>query len=342
LEKLGLDESQVTKFQTGGPDGDLGSNEIKISRDKTIGIVDGGGVLFDPLGLDREEITKLANARALTRGFNMAKLSKEGFYVDIEDREKVLPNGEVISNGLFFRNNFHLLKMSSADMFVPCGGRPEAVNANNVESMFDERGNPRYKVIVEGANLFFTQEARLELEKRGVIIFKDAAANKGGVTSSSLEVLSALALSDDQFHNWMQVHDEKETPEFYREYVKEVQEIIERNARMEFDCIWKEHERTSIARCIISDTLSGRINDLNSSLRKSSLWDNVTLRKKVVANACPRILVSKLGIDTLLSRVPEAYLQAMFGAHLASTFIYKYGLHTPEFAFFDFMDKYLK
>jgi len=37
--KLNLDESQVTKFQTGGPDGDLGSNEIKISKDKTIGIL---------------------------------------------------------------------------------------------------------------------------------------------------------------------------------------------------------------------------------------------------------------------------------------------------------------
>lgn len=34
LEKLGLDESNVTKFQTGGPDGDLGSNEILISKDK--------------------------------------------------------------------------------------------------------------------------------------------------------------------------------------------------------------------------------------------------------------------------------------------------------------------
>jgi len=39
--------------QTGGPDGDLGSNEILVSADKTIGIVDGGGVLYDPDGLSR-------------------------------------------------------------------------------------------------------------------------------------------------------------------------------------------------------------------------------------------------------------------------------------------------
>src|SRR5690606_18274505 len=31
-EKLGLDETKVTKVQTGGPDGDLGSNEIMISK----------------------------------------------------------------------------------------------------------------------------------------------------------------------------------------------------------------------------------------------------------------------------------------------------------------------
>ena len=47
--------------------------------------------------------------------------------------------------------------------------------------------------------MFFTQEARLRLEKAGLIIFKDASANKGGVTSSSMEVLAALAFTDEEF-----------------------------------------------------------------------------------------------------------------------------------------------
>lgn len=34
--QLGLKEEEVTKVQTGGPDGDLGSNEILLSKDKTI------------------------------------------------------------------------------------------------------------------------------------------------------------------------------------------------------------------------------------------------------------------------------------------------------------------
>ena len=53
---------------------------------------------------------------------------------------------------------------------------------SNVSTLIDkETKRPRFKVIVEGANLFFTQEARLFLEKHGVIIFKDASANKGGI-----------------------------------------------------------------------------------------------------------------------------------------------------------------
>lgn len=51
LEKLGIKEEDITKFQTGGPDGDLGSNEILISKDKTTAIVDGSGSIYDPQGL---------------------------------------------------------------------------------------------------------------------------------------------------------------------------------------------------------------------------------------------------------------------------------------------------
>ena len=37
------------------------------------------------------------------------------------------------------------------------------------------------------------------LEDSGIILFKDASTNKGGVTSSSLEVLACLAMEDKQF-----------------------------------------------------------------------------------------------------------------------------------------------
>lgn len=60
--------------------------------------------------------------------------------------------------------------------------------------MFKKDGTPRFKYIVEGANLFCSDGARLifnfrkKLEDAGIILFKDASTNKGGVTSSSYEV----------------------------------------------------------------------------------------------------------------------------------------------------------
>ncbi len=41
---------------------------------------------------------------------------------------------------------------------------------------------------MEGANLFISEGARKKLADSGVILFKDASTNKGGVTSSSYEV----------------------------------------------------------------------------------------------------------------------------------------------------------
>ena len=60
-----------------------------------------------------------------------------------------------------------------------CFASPEAVNISNVASLIDHEGKPHFKYIVEGANLFLTQQARLFLEKRKVVLFKDSSANKG-------------------------------------------------------------------------------------------------------------------------------------------------------------------
>ena len=343
LEKQGLDESSITKFQTGGPDGDLGSNEIKISKDKTVGIVDGSGVLFDPEGIDRDEITRLAVNRQMTNHFDTSKLSKLGYYIGINETDRVLPDGSEIESGLIFRNTFHLKGkyLFGTDLFVPCGGRPAAVNASNVRYLWDEKTNsPMFKYIVEGANLFFTQEARLQLEKWGVILFKDASANKGGVTSSSLEVLAALSLNDEEFEEHMQVKDEI-APKFYEDYVKEVHRIIEHHARNEFNCLWREHKSSQIPLSILSDEVSEKINQLNTSIFGSSLWENASLREKVIAEAVPNNLIELVGLEKLLQRVPESYLKAIFGAHLACNFVYNHGLHSGEFGFFEFMQSYI-
>jgi len=343
LEDHGLKEEEVTKLQTGGPDGDLGSNEVLISKDKTIGIVDGSGVLYDPKGIDRDELNRLAQGRRMIEHFNEKALSKDGFKVLVNQNDVTLPDGTVIPSGLVFRNEFHLTPYSTADLFVPCGGRPESVNSKNVHRLFQSDGTPRFKFIVEGANLFFTQEARAVLESRGVVLFKDASTNKGGVTSSSLEVLAALALTDEEHSKNMTFKPGEPVPEFYQQYVQEVQKRIRLNAQLEYGCLVREHKRTGMHRHLLTDALSDKINRLNKSIWDSPLYDSAKVRRKVLAEAIPSQLQELVpgGLDTILSRLPPNYVKTLFCSHLSSNFVYKFGLNAGEFAFFEFIDTYV-
>ncbi|EJD34372.1 NAD-dependent glutamate dehydrogenase [Auricularia subglabra TFB-10046 SS5] len=333
---LGLREKDVTKVQTGGPDGDLGSNEILLSNDKTVAVIDGSGVLADPAGLDREELRRLARKRVMVSHFDKSKLSKDGYLVLVEDQDVKLPSGEIVPDGLDFRNNAHF--RFKADIFVPCGGRPEAVNISNVAALLDAEGKPHFKYIVEGANLFFTQQARLYLEKRKVIMFKDSSANKGGVTCSSLDVLAGLALTDTEHSELMTFKEGGQPSEFYQSYVRDIQRKIGENAAAEFLCIWREYERLGGAkpRAVISDELSQTITDLQNELEASSLFDDVRARQGVLKEAIPATLRDKLGLETLMKRLPEAYQRALFASYVASKFIYTCGVRASNVDFYRF------
>lgn len=91
LRKLNLKEEQIFKLQTGGPDGDLGSNEILISKDKTIGIVDGSGVLFDPAGLNRDELKRLASKRLMISHFDVSLLGPKGYRILVDENGVKVP-----------------------------------------------------------------------------------------------------------------------------------------------------------------------------------------------------------------------------------------------------------
>jgi len=332
--KLNLDPSTVRKMQTGGPDGDLGSNEILLSNEKYTAIVDGSGVLVDPNGIDKQELYRLARNRAMISHFDISKLSKDGYRVLCDDSNITLPNGEVINNGTSFRNFFHLRDSDLADCFVPCGGRPESIDLSTVNKLIKD-GRSKIPYIVEGANLFITQDAKLRLEEAGCVLFKDASANKGGVTSSSLEVLAALSFDDKGFAENMCCNDRGEAPEFYKEYVRQVQKTIQSNARLEFEAIWREHEQTGVPRSVLSDKLSVAITELDEELQQSDLWLNEKIRRSVLADALPKLLIDKIGLDTIISRVPDAYLRAIFGSYLASRFVYEFGSSPSQFAFYN-------
>jgi len=194
LRAVGIDpdRQRFTVKMTGGPDGDVGGNLIRIlhreygSNATIVGISDGSGSGEDPDGLDHEELLRLVTASLPISEFDSARLG---------------PNGQVVPldapNGVHLRNTLH--NRVVADAFVPCGGRPNAIHGRNWKDFLVDGKKPSARIIVEGANLFLTAEARQELSDAGVMILKDSSANKCGVITSSYEIISNMLLDESEF-----------------------------------------------------------------------------------------------------------------------------------------------
>lgn len=334
-ETLGLQEKTIHKFQTGGPDGDLGSNEILLSssNEQYVALVDGSGVLCDPSGLDMAELKRLANERKMVSSYDKSKLKHHGFFVSVDEVDVILPNGVIVANGTTFRNRFHLEIFNfvdKVDLFVPCGGRPNSIDINVLHFYVDEKTS-RCKIpyIVEGANLFITQPAKIALENHGCILFKDASTNKGGVTSSSMEVQASLALNDADFINKFIGKEPQQRTPLYAAYVEEVQDRIQKNARAEFNQLWQLNQSTGTPISELSNVLSQTINKVNDELINSNeLWvndlklRNFLLLKKII----PKLLIDVAGPTSVLENIPVSYLKALLSSYLSSTYVYSYGI----------------
>jgi glutamate dehydrogenase len=111
--------------------------------------------------------------------------------------------------------------------------------------------------------------------------------------------------------------------DFYQSYVKDIQAKITENAAAEFICIWREHQRLqgSKPRTIISDELSSTLNNLQTELEGSDLFEDVPSREGVLRRAIPKTLVDKVGLPTLMQRLPEPYQRALFSSWVASHFV---------------------
>ena len=66
-------------------------DEILLSKDKTVAIIDGSGVLYDPAGLDRAELVRLAKARSPINFFAKEKLGPEGYQILVDQKDIQLP-----------------------------------------------------------------------------------------------------------------------------------------------------------------------------------------------------------------------------------------------------------
>lgn len=339
LEKLNLDERKIRKVQTGGPDGDLGSNEILLSNDITIAVIDGSGVAYDPEGLNKEELIRLAKKRVPIINFDKKKLSKEGFVVSVTEKNLNLKKFKDIKDGLLLRDNFHFLV--EADLFVPAGGRPKTINIGNYKKLFLPNGKPRYKIIVEGANIFITQDARIKLEESGIILIKDSSANKGGVNSSSLEVLSALAIPENEFENLMCVSNNK-IPEFRLNYIKEIHRIIKENVKKEFNLLWNERKMTGKYFSVLSDIIGEKIVYLNELVQKSNLLKNKNISFFFFKKFVPKLLQEKYNIENIFEKLPVSYREAIVSKEITTFFIYNTGLFWIERVKNDYKKDYIE
>jgi len=313
--KLNPKSERFTVKMTGGPDGDVAGNELKFlhreygENARVTAVADGFGAAMDPEGLAWEELLRLVREELPISSFRPEYLSgdKEAFVIKADTREHIKT-----------RNN--LFAVVEADIFIPAGGRPYTVNDRNWEIFLNDQGKPTARAVVEGANIFFTEKARHELQKRGLLIFKDSSANKCGVICSSFEILASLLLNPDEFIEIKPV------------YVQQVLKKLRSWADIEAKILLKEyHERGESTNLVdLSKELSkviNRVTDLvATSLEKLSIEEfHVPLYQNIILNYLPGILLEKYG-DRVLHDLPESYQKALVSAEIASSIVYREGI----------------
>ena len=92
---LGIDPTKTpfTLKITGGPDGDVAGNLMKISirnygaNVKIVGVADGFGVAEDPEGLNPNELLRLVNENLPITSFNKKALGPNGVMLDISTEQ---------------------------------------------------------------------------------------------------------------------------------------------------------------------------------------------------------------------------------------------------------------
>jgi len=317
LQFLGIDP-KVQKFSikmTGGPDGDVAGNELKIlfreygENARVVAIADGFGAAYDPDGLKWPELLRLFKEGKAISEFNpkLLSASTESFVIKADNNERIRVRNEVCAR-------------KYADIFIPAGGRPYSVNDNNWKTFVGEDGKPTVRAIVEGANIFFTPGAREKLQEQGILQIKDSSANKTGVICSSYEIIASLILAPLEFKK------------IKERYVKEVIDILRIKADQEAKLLFREYANFDGHKTLVELSLeiSKEINEVTDALleefgqnQKEMLADG--LFQSLVYKHCPPILVDKFR-DRILTKMPPAHQIAIVSAYIASYIVYREGL----------------
>lgn len=313
--KLNTPQSTFRVKMTGGPDGDVAGNELKIlhreygERARVVAVGDGYGAAFDPAGLQWDELLRLVRESKSIVEFNKSKLSGDAkaFVVSADTKENIKIRDNLYAN-------------VEAEIFIPAGGRPYTVKDSNWQRFLKADGTPSSLAIVEGANIFFTPDARKKLVQSGVVVIKDSSANKAGVICSSYEIIACLTLSPEEF------------AALKTTYVNQVVQILREKADNEAKLLFREWQQRGNETNLVdlSYEISAEINKAKDITRErlNRLSDSELSSEKfnfILYQHCPQILVEKYR-DRILSRLPRAHKIAIMSAYMASHLIYKEGL----------------
>ena len=315
LEFLDLKGKSFRVKMTGGPDGDVAGNELKIlyreygELAKVIAIADGSGAAFDPNGLSWKGLLALVAHSKPVTSFDASLLSKDTGSFLIEANN---PTNAKIRNTLYAN--------IEAEIFIPAGGRPFTVNDQNWSQYLLPDGRPSSLAIIEGANIFFTSEARKNLVKSGVLVIKDSSANKAGVICSSYEIIACLTLTPGEFAEIKDI------------YVKQVIDILKEKANNEAKLLLREWQRHKNETDLVqlSYDISHEINlgkDILLQRLEHCSEDELNngLFKFVLFAHCPQILVEKYD-ERIIARLPRKHKIAIISVYMSSHLIYKEGL----------------
>lgn len=337
MAELGVDirrEPFTVKF-TGGPNGDVAGNAMRLLLERCPAarinlIIDGTGALHDPLGADYAALERIVLQHDI-EAFDPAALHEGGvlllrnqrrteglreLYRKLSRRDGALVE-EWITVDEFYREFNGLVFDVAADLFIPAGGRPETVDGGNWQRFLDAAGEPTVKAIVEGANSFITPEARAELQRHGVIILRDASANKCGVISSSYEIIANLLLSEKEFL----AHKQR--------YVADVLDILEQRAEDEARLIFKRRREpggsqscTEIS-AAISTEINGHYARLFNFFQANPELCDQPLFKKAIEAHLPRLLRETQRYRSRVRSLPPKYRYAMLASEIASSLVYR-------------------
>lgn len=337
MREIGIDmgRDRFTVKLTGGPNGDVAGNSLRLLLERCPGvrivsIVDGTAGVYDPEGIPAAALAPLLLRRDL-EDLPAAALHPGGVMVfrrrTRQEGLRTLHLQQIqgagglkerwISADDLQRELQALTFTVAADLFLPCGGRPESLNADNVAQFLSPDGAPTARVVVEGANSYVSPQARETLQRQGVVLLRDATANKCGVISSSYEIIANLLMSDEEFL----AHKEA--------YVADVLAILDRRAAEEAGLIFQRHRRHAGRRLYTEisadigreiNTLYGRLFDL---FQARPGWERDPVFQQAFLNHLPAFIRERAAFRERLETLPVKIRCAILASEIASLVIYR-------------------